>query len=225
MQNRAVRPQSGEAASAQLAVEESLVNAHYQPLRQMLIRLCGDEMLAEDLTHDALLVVLEKLRQKRLSVEGSLAGYLRQTAKNLYIGKIREDVRRATRPCASVPEQPVADLGYGQRLSDERNAELARRIAALTVSRDQEILRRYLLGRQGKQDICHDLSLSSEHFDRVLCRAKSRLLAGTAAKAAGRRSHRPSPCPSAGSVGPANTLDSSGPAVRRQASASARHVA
>jgi len=50
-----------------------------------------------------------------------------------------------------------------------------RAIGAMPVARDRNVLVRYFLSEEDKGEICSALGLSSEHFDRVLHRARRRL--------------------------------------------------
>jgi len=56
--------------------------------------------------------------------------------------------------------------------------EQARRVRQvleeLGTERDREILRRFYLSSEDKEEICKDWGLSSLQFNRVLCRARER---------------------------------------------------
>ena len=47
-------------------------------------------------------------------------------------------------------------------------------LAELKNDRDREILSRYYIADENKEDICRDLELSDLHFNRVLFRARQR---------------------------------------------------
>ena len=71
----------------------------------------------------------------------------------------------------------VADTAPRQfeRISSEESGESVRRLLeSMTVERDRELLIRFYLNDDDKEDICRDLNLSSLHFNRVLFRAKAR---------------------------------------------------
>ena len=53
---------------------------------------------------------------------------------------------------------------------------LQRLIDMLPIERDREILLRHYLQDQSKFDICDELSLSGENYDRVISRARIRLI-------------------------------------------------
>ena len=51
---------------------------------------------------------------------------------------------------------------------------MRRVLAELKNDRDREILSRYYIADEAKEDICRDLELSDLHFNRVLFRARQR---------------------------------------------------
>lgn len=214
-----------DAATGRFVDENAIVSAHYAALRRMLNRRCSDQAMVEDVVQDALIVGLNQLRAGTLADVDSVGPYLRQTARYLLIGQYRRGARRAEALCAYRQELEAAsgqDEAYESRLSDERRAELARRIDRLTTARDQRLLRGYLLQGETKASLCQALQLSAEHFDRVLSRAKSRLLAGTAARAAGRHAKpadRTAAYPAAGLPHPADSHRSRGPVADKPVAA------
>ena len=48
-------------------------------------------------------------------------------------------------------------------------------MSELNVERDRQLLSAYFFEGKDKEELCKDLDLSTEHFDKVLHRAKSRL--------------------------------------------------
>ena len=60
-------------------------------------------------------------------------------------------------------------------ISRQENAVAIRRLlSSLPVQRDRDLLIRYYVNDEDKEDICAALDLSSLHFNRVLFRAKAR---------------------------------------------------
>lgn len=210
-----------EAAAPGFIDENRIVSAHYLPLRKMLERDCSDHGLAQDVAHDALIVTIQRLRSGALADPVAIGPYLRQTARYMLIGQFRRRARRdlaLAQQAAMAANDGLEDAAFESRLADERRLELERRIDRLTVARDRQLLRRYLLRGESRSGICQALNLSAQQFDRVLSRAKSRLLSGTAA----RRAERRGPVAAdrcAGSAGPADSHRSHAPVAGSLASA------
>jgi RNA polymerase sigma-70 factor (ECF subfamily) len=155
--------------------EEYLVWKYTAGLKSFFLRTLSDMPRAEDLAHETLLLVLQKLRRDGLENPDKLASYIYATARYVHIGWLRkkdnqlvfhENPDRWDRPTAS-PEQ---ELMHG-----EAQVQLRQSIAKLPVERDREILKRHYLFEQTKDEICSALALSQVHYDKVICRARQRL--------------------------------------------------
>ena len=59
-------------------------------------------------------------------------------------------------------------------LAQERAATVRHVLGELRNDRDREILSRYYIADEAKEDICRDFDLSDLHFNRVLFRARQR---------------------------------------------------
>ena len=55
-------------------------------------------------------------------------------------------------------------------------------MSELSVERDRQLLSAYFFEGKGKEELCNELDLSTEHFDKVLHRAKTRLKQALALK-------------------------------------------
>lgn len=155
--------------------EAELVN-HYSPgLRFMLRRMTGHAELADDLHQETFRVVLERLRERGLNDPTRLGGFLRRTARNLFIADYRKANRRQDGSLeeAAPPADPAPDP-LRRSLLEEDAAIVRRLVAELRPDRDRLVLYRYYLAEEDKASICDDLGLSSLHFNRVLYRARKR---------------------------------------------------
>ena len=172
MQQLVTRIQSGETRA-----EEELVTRFYDGLLFVVQRHTRDRDTAADITHDTLLLVLNKIRNHEIREPQKLAAFIHATGKNLCIA----NYRRAD----------IARTDYNDdvlQVLEDKNQNLLTEVAStrlvnsttqlideLRSERDQELLRRYYLNGEEKQEICQALTLSSSHFDRVLFRARQRL--------------------------------------------------
>ncbi len=157
--------------------ETALVRRYSRGLLLMLTQRCGDIDLAGDLHQDAFMVVLARLRKQPLDNPEQVKAFIHTTAVNLFINHYRKEKRRNTFSDEDSVGQAV-DPSPNQlkRLQQEDTATLVRGlIAELPKHRDRHILWRYFIDDIEKSEICMELDLPSEHFDRVLYRAKQRI--------------------------------------------------
>lgn len=165
-----------------VAAESELV-AHYSPgLRVILRRLTPNAALADDLHQETLAVVLRKIRARELRQPESLAGFVRATAKNLFIADRRKEARYA-----DLGEEPEAEMdrlkhagepsGHPlHRLVAEEEARLVRQLLdELRHQRDRELLVRVYLHEEDKESVCRELEIDPALYNRVLFRARQRL--------------------------------------------------
>ena len=132
---------------------------------------------AEDLAHDALLIVMKRLQTKPLSDPTALPAFVRRTVEYAAIGFLRKQVRRRTSLVGDWPEHlsPVGDQCFESVVKERTRAQVLEWIGRLTQHRDRELLCRSFLEEQPKPIICGALSVSPAQFDRLIYRAKARL--------------------------------------------------
>jgi len=174
-------PERGRELAARIgdgdrAAEAELIACYARGVRLILLKRTRNPQLASDLCQDTFVVTLRKLRAGELRNPDSLAAFISQTAVNIWIRHMRNEKRY----------KYSADEIIGQQLAhtDKKDEQLDSRttrvmldgvLKQLAVARDREILRRFYLSDDDKDEICRDLQLSPAHFDRVLYRAKQRM--------------------------------------------------
>jgi len=160
---------SGEATA-----EAELVDRYKRGVTVILMRAAGQRSIAEDLLQDTFRLTLEKIRRGELREPERLSGFICNIARNLATGHFRrasrqEPLEEQTRLSAIANDDPL------QRLLAAEKAAIVRRILdELRSPRDREVLYRFYLADQDKDQICLQLGLSSLHFNRVLFRARER---------------------------------------------------
>lgn len=169
--------------------EDELVGRYSRGLSYLLRRTTGDPSLAEDLHQETFRIVIQRLRGSGLEQPERLAGFIRRTARNLFLADYRRNARRRSSDLRdSTALRDPAPSPLGCVLQEERVRLVRNLVSELPTDRDRQILYRYYLAEEDKQRICRDLGLSDIHFNRVLFRARQRfreLLERAARQAAG----------------------------------------
>jgi RNA polymerase sigma-70 factor, ECF subfamily len=147
----------------------------YPGLSALILRRVGDPEIAADILQDAAVTALEKLRSGQITRPENMGGYLYRVAINHLRNHRRKD-RTALSGPAGLDELPDTDGDPDwDHVGRHQWAEAARRILdELPVARDRELLLRFYLHDEEKQEICRELQLSEEHFNRVIFRARNR---------------------------------------------------
>lgn len=167
----ATRIHSGDSAA-----ETELVERYTRGVRLMLMKRTGDAFLARDCCNEALMLVLQKLRSGEIDKPESLPAFIRQTAVNISIQYFRKEKRYIGQESGRIELLAAHRDRKDQELDSQKiRGVLENALDQLAVPRDREILRRFYLRDEDKEQICTALELSAVHFDRVLYRAKKRM--------------------------------------------------
>jgi len=152
--------------------EEELVRRYTRGIRMLLRRITND-WSADDLHQDTFRRALEKIKRGELREPDKLSAFMCGLARNLAIDSLRQSMRaEQLQPRQPVPA-PDADA-LEQLLREERARAVRQALSEMPVARDREILRRFYIAEEDKEQICADLDLSALHFNRVLHRARER---------------------------------------------------
>jgi len=165
--------------------ESEMVERYSRGLGYLLARQIGDDERARDLLQETFCIAIEKLRKEEIKQPERLAGYLRgiavRVAKNAGRRRKREPVGLDNSAIAAIPCNERRQFQHV--VSEETQSAVHKILQSMPVQRDRELLIRFYVYDQDKQEICRDLGLTSLHFNRVLHRAKNRfkkLLEGSA---------------------------------------------
>jgi RNA polymerase sigma-70 factor, ECF subfamily len=163
-------------STGERAAETELIRRYSRGLRHVLRRRTSDELLAEDLMQDTFRIAIERLRKGPIDQPECLAGFLYSTARNLLIAHQRKEWRRGTTADTEAIERvPDDSRSPFREVSRQQVSRLVRQLLSeLQVPRDREILQRFYVQDQDKDEICRALELDGPHFNRVLHRAKQR---------------------------------------------------
>lgn len=153
----------------------SAVYRDFPGLRALILRRVGDPEVAADILQDAAVTTLEKLRKGEIAHPENVGGYLYRVALNHLRNHRRKD-RTGVSSAEALNDlgNPEDDADW-QRVGRPQWAAAVRRILEeLPGERDRDILKRFYLCDQDKGQICRELQLSHEHFNRVMFRARNR---------------------------------------------------
>jgi RNA polymerase sigma-70 factor (ECF subfamily) len=173
------RIQAGDSAA-----EAELVARFSHGLLLLLRRLAQNPALADDLHQETLALVLEKIRRGEVREPERLAGFIRSTARNLFIADRRKEARYRSFPDGGGEEEranPVLSLAdrapaaLDRVLADEEARQVQRLLGELRYDRDRQLLMRFYLSDESREEICADLGVEPERFNQLLFRARERL--------------------------------------------------
>lgn len=164
-------------SSGDKLAEQELVSTYYRGLIFILNRQTQNPTLSEDLAQDTFILVIQKARDNAITNPAALSAFIRQIGINLLIGHKRKETRRDTHGVDNIEiHAPTVNMDISRVLHSEKVFALVQQVMEeLKVERDRELLRSYFVYDKNKLQICQELDLSPEHFDRVLFRARQRL--------------------------------------------------
>lgn len=157
------------------AAEETFVQRYGPGLRALLMRRGADPALADDLHQETFALALVKIRQGELRNPDALASFLRALGKNLLIGHRRKEARYGELSPEQAEARGVEASQLRQLLASEEASQVRQLLTEMRQPRDRELLVRYYLTDDPKLEICQDLEVEPELFNRVLYRARQRL--------------------------------------------------
>jgi RNA polymerase sigma-70 factor (ECF subfamily) len=155
--------------------EKELVERYSRGVRVILRNAGADRFAADDLHQETFRIALEKIRQGDLRDPATLGGFIAGLARNLATDHFRRKARQPSEDPETLESVHSTERSALERLLDQEEAQCVRELLdELTTRRDREILRRFYLSSEEKDNICKDLELSSLQFNRVLFRARER---------------------------------------------------
>ncbi|HEX7770672.1 MAG TPA: sigma-70 family RNA polymerase sigma factor [Dokdonella sp.] len=168
-------------AAGDRAAEAHFISTYLRGVRALVRRRCRpNDPAVEDVVQDVLSRVLERLRAGAIREAAALPAYVQ--AAIAYATNAEYRARRPTEGMEAIADLPASDNPADQLDSSRRAAILRSLLEQLPVPRDREILVRFYLEEQDKDEVCRSLGIEASHFHRVVFRARERfrqLLDGT----------------------------------------------
>jgi RNA polymerase sigma-70 factor (ECF subfamily) len=156
--------------------EAELVERYNRSIALIIRQEVEDRATAEDLCQETFRIVLEKIRRGEVREPQKLSGFVWAVARNLVISHFRRAARQEqlieTEWIELFPH-PVPD--QLEALLQKEKANLVRQVLnQMRNKRDIQVLFRFYIIEEDKEQICADLGLTSLDFNQVLCRARER---------------------------------------------------
>jgi RNA polymerase sigma-70 factor, ECF subfamily len=157
--------------------EAELVGCYSRGVRIIIHRAGGDATVVDDLSQETFRIVIEKTRLGDVREPKKLSGFIRSVARNLVIEHFRrvarqESLNETEEAARLIPHSAPDQL---ERLLQKEKVYLVRQaLKEMRNERDIQVLLRYHLAEDTKEQICEDLGLTSLQFNLVLYRARER---------------------------------------------------
>ncbi len=154
----------------------SAVYRDYPGLRALILRRVRDPEVAADILQDAAVTTLEKLRSGEIAHPENLGGYLYRVAINHLRNHRRKDHtgQSSAEGLEELRDEDENDPEWEHVGRPQWAAAARRMLDEMPGTRDRELLVRFYLNDEAKEALCLELRLSSEHFNRVIFRARNR---------------------------------------------------
>jgi RNA polymerase sigma-70 factor (ECF subfamily) len=144
-------------------------------LQSQLARVIRDRDLAADILQDAVVTALQKLRDGEISGHAQLDGYVYRVALNHFRNHLRKDKSRVSEHNAEIDLIDAGEREPPESLQAAQWAKVVKRmLTEVKPARDRELLVRFYLYEETKEQLCQSLGLSDLHFNRVIFRARER---------------------------------------------------
>ena len=163
-------------AAGDAHAEEEVVRRYKNGISIIINRIVQTHAIHEDICQETFRITLEKMRREEIREPQRISGFICGVARNLAIEHVRK-LRKSTNleeigTAEQIPD-PTPDQ-FEQLWRKERSAIVRQVINELKVKRDREIIYRYFIAEEDKDQICADLGLPRDQFNRVIFRALKR---------------------------------------------------
>ena len=158
------------------AAETEMVQLYEPGMRQILRTRTDGPSDIDDLVNQVWLLALPKLRRGELRELKALPAYLNTFTRRVARNYLRHSSRKGSTTDRNYFDRQISpEVGPYARLKWTEAIEIAATLLdSLKVDRDRQILERFLVYEEDKEDICEDLDLDTVHFNKILHRARKR---------------------------------------------------
>ena len=131
---------------------------------------------AEDAAHEALIIVLNRIRNCHLNKPQQLDRYLFRTVRNVVLANLRRHGVSRTILLENVEEAQFTEPEevFNNLLQGEIDKSVDNLLLMLSQDRDRELLQSHYREERSKSELCETLNLQADQFDKILYRARKR---------------------------------------------------
>lgn len=168
---------AGRITAGDAAAENEFVR-HYRSGVLALVRRCARPFDAdvEDMAQDVLQSTITALRDGRVRDHATLPAYLRSSITFTLRSHYRKQHRRHEDRVVVLDDGIAVNDDPADNVTSHQLAALVRQLVGeLQIERDRQLLERFYLREQPKEQVCTELGISEDHFHRVAFRARERL--------------------------------------------------
>lgn len=166
----------GRIIAGDPGAEDEMIRRYKDGVFVIINRIVRNQPVAEDLSQDALMIILQKVRHGDVREPERLSGFVCSVARNRAIEYIRRPRDRSCDGGIGNPEliPDPAPTPFEQVFIKQRDMVVRQLINELKVKRDRDVLFRFYIAEESKEQIYRELDLTSKQFDNVIYRAKER---------------------------------------------------
>lgn len=141
---------------------------------QIVLNNVRDYHLAEDLSQETYVIILEKIRNGDVRQPEKLRAFVSQVARFHTIEQIRIFKRKHLEDLGAAEHVSDPNPNQLNRLETAEELQEIRGLIQNLIPRDRELITRLYINEEPKDSICADLGLTSTQFDRIVHRARQR---------------------------------------------------
>ena len=157
------------------AAEYLLVRRFEPQIKRLGYILGADCALCDDLAQETMLKVILSLRGRRLKEAAKLSAYINQITRfTYYQWQRRKDSQLELK--ASIDDAQHSNDVEQEFVMTSTYHWIRQEIEKLSMLRDRQLLIRFYFDHKDKPEICVELDLSHGQFDKLMCRARKRLM-------------------------------------------------
>jgi RNA polymerase sigma-70 factor (ECF subfamily) len=156
--------------------EEEMIRRYEDGISIIIGQIVQSQDTTKDVSQETFKIALGKIRHGDVREPERLSGFICGIARNLALEHVRKQRQRANLEDVGKAEQVIdpSPSQLDQLCQKERALIVHQVINNMKVQRDREIIFRYCIAEEDKDQICTDLGLTRAQFNNVISRALQR---------------------------------------------------
>lgn len=159
------------------SAEIELINFYSDRLLYILARKFSDPDICKDALQDTFIIVLSKIKNGLINDSTKLTAFIRSTAINSALMIIRKNKKYIDASDSNIINNlTTPELSSSEQIEQRQLATMVIDVInSLKNERDRTILTSFYISQLDKLQICQQLDITPNHFDKVIYRSKQRL--------------------------------------------------